>query len=126
MHEGKKLKELFENSKLSIVAFSEIIGCSRRQIYNMFESEKLSSQKRKKIGDYFNFDFDTNSHIEPGQVSEPTAVYEKKVPNGLKITIEFTGDETSVQSEFIKSLENFTRKWVQKTPQKKQPKKPKK
>lgn len=125
MNEGEKLKELFEKSRLSIVNFADAIGCSRRQVYNMFESEKLSPDKLQKVSEFFKYDIRNDRPLEPGMVNEPAPSYETKSTPGVKITIEFTGDQVAMQSDFIKSLEDFTRKWTQNTPQKKKRKKTK-
>ncbi|MBC7862831.1 MAG: helix-turn-helix transcriptional regulator [Bacteroidia bacterium] len=57
MHIGKKIREVLEQSHLSVVEFAEKINKSRTVVYNIFERESIDSRLLYTISEVLNFDF---------------------------------------------------------------------
>ncbi len=122
MHQGKRLKALLKQHKMTKVDLADKLGYQRQSIYYVLDTEKFTLDLKKKLSEIFQFDFDLDQPIISSLLNEPQTPYGKK-PVSIKLTIEITGDEEGVQSEFVQALNDFAKNYKPKTTQKKQPKK---
>ena len=79
---GKKIKEKFSESNLTINEFAELLNCERTNVYRIFERKSVDSELLCKISKILGFNF-MDYYLEK----------EKKKNESLKFTFEFTGNQ---------------------------------
>jgi hypothetical protein len=57
MHIGKKIMEVWKNSKIKGTEFAALINRDRQVIYNIFKRESIDTELLKQIGKALNHDF---------------------------------------------------------------------
>lgn len=57
VHIGKKIKEVVQQSDMTVTEFAKKINYSRRNIYSIFSKQSIDTGMLKKIGDVLEHDF---------------------------------------------------------------------
>ncbi len=57
MHIGNRIKEVMKERKMSVVAFSRQLGCSRTNIYKLFEHYSIDTMQLLHISRILDHDF---------------------------------------------------------------------
>jgi len=57
IHIGKKIREVLDNTPLSVVDFAKSINLSRNSAYKIFEKETIDTGQLQSIGTVLNYDF---------------------------------------------------------------------
>ena len=57
MHIGQKIKEVFKERGITVVAFARAISCSRENIYRIFKNDNIDVRQLKRIGHILGHDF---------------------------------------------------------------------
>ena len=57
MHIGNRIKEIMKERKMSVVAFSRQLGCSRTNTYKLFEHYSIDTMQRLHISRILDHDF---------------------------------------------------------------------
>ena len=57
IHYGNEVKAKVEEYGMSIAEFARRIGCSRNNVYNIFNRDFINMQLLQKISDVLDFDF---------------------------------------------------------------------
>jgi transcriptional regulator with XRE-family HTH domain len=101
IHIGKKIREVFESSGMSVSEFSRRIKTSRQNVYGIFKRSSVDTDLLMRIGKALNHDF-FKYFTEPtvSMASEPAPHYGKK-EKPKKITLQIEIDEDK-QNEILK------------------------
>src|SRR6478609_8509660 len=78
VHIGKKIKEVWKNSRLKGTEFATLINRDRQVIYDIFKRESIDTDLLKQISKVLNHDFFKYYSLDMAMVSEPPAGYVKK------------------------------------------------
>lgn len=57
IHIGKKIREVLDNTPISVVDFAKSINLSRNSVYKIFEKETIDTGQLQAIGRVLNYDF---------------------------------------------------------------------
>lgn len=57
MHIGHRIKEVFKERGITVVAFARAIPCSRENVYRIFKNENIDILLLKRIGQVLEHDF---------------------------------------------------------------------
>lgn len=57
IHIGKKIREVLDNTPISVVDFAKSINLSRNSAYKIFEKETIDTGQLQSIGKVLNYDF---------------------------------------------------------------------
>ena len=57
MHIGTRIKEVFQERRITVVAFARSIPCSRENVYRIFKNENIDILQLKRIGQVLEHDF---------------------------------------------------------------------
>lgn len=57
MHIGQRIKEVFKERGITVVAFARAIPCSRENVYRIFKNNNIDILLLKRIGQVLNHDF---------------------------------------------------------------------
>lgn len=57
MHIGNRIKEVMKERKMSVVAFSRQLGCSRTNTYKLFEHYSIDTMQLLRISRILDHDF---------------------------------------------------------------------
>lgn len=57
MHIGKRIKEVFQERRITVVAFARSIPCSRENVYRIFKNVNIDILQLKRIGQVLDHDF---------------------------------------------------------------------
>ena len=72
MHIGNRIKEVMKERKMSVVAFSRQLGCSRTNTYKLFEHYSIDTMQLLRISRILDHDFFAEYQLElhPGHHTE--------------------------------------------------------
>lgn len=57
MHIGERIKEVFKERGITVVAFARSIPCSRENVYRIFKNENIDILQLMRIGKVLEHDF---------------------------------------------------------------------
>ena len=57
MHIGERIKEVFKERGITVVAFARLIPCSRENVYRIFKNDDIDILQLKRIGQLLDHDF---------------------------------------------------------------------
>lgn len=64
MHIGNRIKEVMKERRVSVVAFSRQLGCSRTNTYKLFEHYSIDTMQLLRISRILNHDFFAEYQLE--------------------------------------------------------------
>jgi hypothetical protein len=103
MKEGEVLKNFIENQRISKTRIAAELGMTRSNLYQLFDSNWLSTETKDKFTRHFGTNIFTDVQVpRETVVSEPGAQYEK-APELTK-AIAHLSERSKIDSESIKQL----------------------
>lgn len=57
MHIGERIKEVFKQRGITVVAFARSIPCSRENVYRIFQNDNIDILQLKRISQVLEHDF---------------------------------------------------------------------
>jgi transcriptional regulator with XRE-family HTH domain len=87
IHIGKKIKEVLDQSGMTVTEFSKRISTSRENVYGIFKRKSIDTEMLLKISKALNYDFfrlytdpkDINILKKQLEVAEQEIIYLKKI-----------------------------------------------
>lgn len=100
MHIGKKIKEVWRDSRLKGTEFAAAINKDRQVIYDIFKRETIDTGLLQKIGKVLDYDFFTYY-----SAAAPLTAQEEKVAYGLKAEIQRLEEELKLCKRQLSEVE---------------------
>lgn len=98
VHIGSEIERRLEDSGIPVTTFAKKVGRSPQNLYKVFKRPSCDTMLLRKCSEVLHFDFfrlyshDLSIGSSMSMAAEPAAVYQRKAPETVEITIKRTGD----------------------------------
>lgn len=102
IHIGKKIKEIFEESGLSVSEVARRVKTSRQNIYTIFERRSTDTELLQRVGEALKYDFFQHySNPSSPKTEEDAPDTSKKAENKRRVVLQIEVDEDK-QNDILK------------------------
>ncbi|MEW6468105.1 MAG: helix-turn-helix transcriptional regulator [Bacteroidota bacterium] len=100
VHIGKKIREVFDDSGMSISEFGRRIKTTRQNVYGIFKRSSIDTALLVRVGKALNHDFFTYYAETPSAAAEPRTEYARRT-RGRKIVLQIEIEDEK-QNEILR------------------------
>jgi len=105
IHIGERIKEIFDQTNISITQFAELLHCDRANVYNLFRRKKIDIYRLLEISNILNHNF----------VEEVCTIYEfskDMSPSKISFVLEINSVDDKAMKSFLKMMKQLDIKMV--------------
>ena len=105
IHIGERIREIFDQKKISITQFAELLHCDRANVYNIFRRKKIDVDLLLEISNILNHNF----------VEEVCAVHKLSkdiFPSKISFTLEIDSMDNKTLKSLLKTIKQLEIKTI--------------
>ena len=102
---GERIKEVFDQKKMSVTRFAELLHCDRANVYNLFRRKKIDVYRLLEISKILNHNF----------VEEICTLYElpEDIPSSrISFVLEINSMDAKALKTFLKTIKQLEIKTI--------------